>query len=96
MGPGALDPGDLLILYTDGLTEARDPHGQIFGLDRVTALVEAHAARSVTEIRDQILAAVAAWAGPEPEDDRTLMVLRHLGLADPPGPGPTGAPPNRP
>jgi serine phosphatase RsbU (regulator of sigma subunit) len=91
-----LEQGDLLILYTDGLTEARDAHGEIFGLDRVTALVEAHAARSVTEIRDQILAAAAAWAVGEMEDDRTLMVLRHLGVADPPPPCLPGAPRSRP
>ncbi|MBL8970344.1 MAG: serine/threonine-protein phosphatase, partial [Myxococcales bacterium] len=78
-----LDPGDLLVLYTDGLTEARAPHGEVFGLDRVTALVEAHATRSVTEIRDQVLAAVDAWGGAELDDDRTLMVLRHVGVADP-------------
>jgi sigma-B regulation protein RsbU (phosphoserine phosphatase) len=87
-----LAQGDLLILYTDGLTEARDAHGEIFGIDRITALIEAHAARSVTEIRDQILAACAAWAGAELDDDRTLMVLRHLGVAGHPSfpaePGP--------
>ena len=70
---------DLLVLYTDGIVEARNDTGEVFGLDRVTALVESHAAASVATIRDRILEAVLGWAGEELEDDMTMMVLRHVG-----------------
>lgn len=70
---------DLLVLYTDGIVEARSRTGEVFGLDRVTALVESHAAASVATIRDRILEAVLGWAGEELEDDMTMMVLRHVG-----------------
>lgn len=70
---------DLLVLYTDGIIEARSRTGEVFGLDRVTALVEAHAAGSVAAIRDRVLEAVVSWAGEALEDDMTMMVLRHVG-----------------
>ena len=76
-----LEVDDLLVLYTDGIIEARGGHGEIFGLDRVAQLVEAHAAGSVADIRDRVLGAVAAWAGAVLEDDMTIMVLRHVGVA---------------
>ena len=47
-----LEIGDLLVLYTDGVTEACDKNGRRFGLDRVTDLIETHAASSVRELRD--------------------------------------------
>lgn len=76
----SLAVSDLLVLYTDGAIEARDREDRIFGLDRVTALVEAHAARDVAEIRDHILTAVLAWVGAGLDDDVTVMVLRHVGV----------------
>jgi serine phosphatase RsbU (regulator of sigma subunit) len=74
--------GDLLVLYTDGVLEARGAEGR-FGIDRVTALIEAHATRSVTEIRDSVLDAVSAWVGGKLDDDMTVMVVRHVGVAAP-------------
>lgn len=74
-----LAPGDLLVLYTDGATEARDAGGEAFGLERVVAVVEAHAASGAAAIRDQVIAAVAAWARAGLDDDMTVVVLRHVG-----------------
>jgi DNA-binding LacI/PurR family transcriptional regulator/serine phosphatase RsbU (regulator of sigma subunit) len=75
-----LRPGDLLVLYTDGLTEAAagaDGHGARFGSDRLVELVERHGGSSAAELRDAVLAAVAAFA-PVREDDITLLVARYV------------------
>jgi serine phosphatase RsbU (regulator of sigma subunit) len=77
-----LEKGDILILYTDGVTEGRNSAGEEFGLDRVCAAVEAVAARSSASIRDHVLGAVAQWTGGRQDDDVTLMVFRHHGVVE--------------
>jgi sigma-B regulation protein RsbU (phosphoserine phosphatase) len=72
----ALDEGDLLVLYTDGITEAMDAQGQQFGLDRLCQAVEAAAGRTPEEVRDQVLAAAMTFAASQ-ADDMTLVVLRR-------------------
>lgn len=69
-----LAPGDALLFYTDGVTEARGPSG-MFGPDRlVDALM--HADQSGPELLDLLLADVAAFAGPDgPQDDLTILSL---------------------
>jgi sigma-B regulation protein RsbU (phosphoserine phosphatase) len=76
-----LEVGDLLVLYTDGVIEARRKGAGMFGLDRVEALVEAHATGSVAEIRDRVLDAAVAWTGVDLTDDMTVIVVRHVGVA---------------
>jgi DNA-binding LacI/PurR family transcriptional regulator/serine phosphatase RsbU (regulator of sigma subunit) len=75
-----LHPGDLLVLYTDGLTEAvaGDGSGARFGSDRLVALIEAEGAKPPMAVRDVLLAAVAAFA-PAREDDVTVLVARYQG-----------------
>jgi serine phosphatase RsbU (regulator of sigma subunit) len=71
---------DVLVLYTDGVTEARKSKAQ-FGLDRLTAVVRAAAgagAASAMSIRDAIASAVDAWADSN-DDDISVVVLRHKG-----------------
>jgi sigma-B regulation protein RsbU (phosphoserine phosphatase) len=71
-----LEPGDVLVLYTDGITEAMDARGQLFGVDRLMdALAEAHD-RPVAALRDHLLEAALAHC-PQPQDDVTLLVLRY-------------------
>jgi sigma-B regulation protein RsbU (phosphoserine phosphatase) len=73
-----LGNGDLICLYTDGLTEAEGPGGERFGLERFHGLLTKHAGASLDEIADAILAAVIAFRGHETlEDDLTLMLLRR-------------------
>jgi serine phosphatase RsbU (regulator of sigma subunit) len=75
-----LQPGDLLVLHTDGLTEAAaaDDSGARFGIDRLIALVEEHGASPPAAVRDAILAAVAAFSTRR-DDDVTLLVARYSG-----------------
>jgi phosphoserine phosphatase RsbU/P len=72
----ALEPGDLLVLYTDGLTEARDQHDRPFGPDRLRDLV-ATGPDSPQALCDSVMAKlVAHQGGPIGTDDQTLIVLR--------------------
>ena len=71
-----LGPGDLLVLYTDGITEARNARGKFFGVRRLDAVFEDCQATAAETVQG-ILGAVRAFAdGSAPEDDRTLLVAR--------------------
>lgn len=75
-----LEPEDVVVLHTDGVTEAMDPEGHPFGLSRLVACVEADGDRAPAALRDRILASVGAWSAAQ-TDDRTVLVLRHRGRA---------------
>jgi serine phosphatase RsbU (regulator of sigma subunit) len=71
-----LVPGDVLVAYTDGVTEVFDADGRMFGHERLLRLVRDHPSGPSQELLDAILAAVAAFAGPVPQsDDVTLLVM---------------------
>jgi serine phosphatase RsbU (regulator of sigma subunit) len=72
-----LEPGDRILLYTDGITEARDADGVLFGLERLVDLVERHAAAGlpVAETARRISHAVRDHQGGPPADDATLLLL---------------------
>ena len=73
----SFEPGDRLLLYTDGVTEARDPSGEMFGVDRLVDFVERHAADRlpVAETVRRLSHAVLDHQGGPPRDDATLMLL---------------------
>ncbi|MDN7023762.1 HAMP domain-containing protein [Methanoculleus sp. FWC-SCC1] len=72
-------PGDLLVLYTDGVTEAESESGGMLGEDRLRAVVEEAADLSAGAVADAIRDAVAAFAGEAPQfDDITVVVLRVI------------------
>jgi hypothetical protein len=69
-------PGDALILYTDGVTEAQDPAGNFFGQERLIRLIEEQAGRPAREIEEAIRRAVHTFTGIAPRsDDITLLIL---------------------
>lgn len=69
--------GDLVLLYTDGITEAMNAAGDCFGDLRLAQLVRDHADLSTAEIRDVILREVRLFSGvTAQQDDLTLLVLR--------------------
>ncbi len=69
-------PGDALLLYTDGLSEARNEAGEEFGDERLASALHAVTARASTCIVGDLLDEVARF-GPVQEDDRTLVVARR-------------------
>ena len=85
MGDSCLDPSDLLVLFSDGITDAGESVGREFGRTRLEELVKSNRSASVEEIQHQILAAVQGWSGKEQEDDMTLMIIRATEQKDGPG-----------
>ncbi len=74
----ALDPGDSLVLYSDGVTEARDPAGADYGEDRLTLSARRRHAECAEELTDALLRDVSGFrAGSPPADDLTLLVVRR-------------------
>lgn len=77
-----LQNGDLLCLYTDGLTEARDPSGEEFGERRLRRLLHKHARRSPDEIIAELRKALVEFCKGHPiDDDVTLVIARFRGQA---------------
>lgn len=71
-----LEVGDLMVLYTDGVTEGKDARGVQFGLERLSTIVERVADQPVQSVRDHIVAAVRSWTQTQ-EDDVSLVVVRR-------------------
>ena len=70
-------PGDVFVLVTDGVTEARNPSGDEYGEDRLSAAIAAAAQLPALAIRDRIMADLSAFgAGTDPHDDQTIVVVR--------------------
>jgi serine phosphatase RsbU (regulator of sigma subunit) len=83
LGEEALEPGDRLLIYTDGVTEARGANGEPFGLDRLVALAERHDADGLPapETLRRLSRAVAAHLDGPPVDDATLLLLEWSSTA---------------
>jgi len=74
-----LEPGDLLICYTDGITEPENAYGEEFGDARMVDLVKKNAHQDDQEIIRLVLDAVREWNGsPELHDDMTLLLARQV------------------
>jgi len=71
-----LEPGDRLLLYTDGILEAANSAQEEFGRDRLKALLQECSTLSHTETADRIMAKVQSWAASQ-EDDLTVLVCDH-------------------
>lgn len=76
MGEVSLKRNDLLVLYSDGITESMSANGEQFGERRLQALIEQNSEMPLAEIRDRVLKAVEDWSGDELEDDLTLLLVR--------------------
>lgn len=73
-----LDPGDLLVLYTDGIVEACDPDDEEFGLERLEAFVAARRDAPLETISEGLDQALEEFVRGVPyADDRTLVILRR-------------------
>src|SRR5215208_2396999 len=72
-----LEAGEVTLLYSDGLVEAHDPKGEMFGFPRLRALVAEHAEESSLEdfLMEELYTFV--WEGWEQEDDITLLTLKR-------------------
>ncbi len=74
-GEVSLASGDRILLYTDGVSEARGSDGEEFGEDRLLALVRENRTRSAADIQRTILESLGWSSGRKFEDDATLLVV---------------------
>jgi sigma-B regulation protein RsbU (phosphoserine phosphatase) len=73
---GRLDAGDVMVLYTDGITEAQAVTREQFGLARLAEELSAAHAEPVKRISGRVLDRLKAWSAKQ-ADDQTLVVVRR-------------------
>jgi sigma-B regulation protein RsbU (phosphoserine phosphatase) len=70
-------PGDSMVFFSDGIPDAENAAGEMFGTERLAALLQAHHTRPATQLADEIVAEVSRFQnGAERFDDETLIVLK--------------------
>jgi sigma-B regulation protein RsbU (phosphoserine phosphatase) len=75
----SLEPGDLVLLYTDGLTEAEDPDEEEFGVERVEQVVARLSDATAEAACGELLRVVEEFTQGQPlQDDATLLVVERL------------------
>lgn len=72
-----LDPGDILVLYTDGLTEVLNSQGRMLDIDGFVKIVKRHAHQEPEAMKDMILADVIQWCNDKREDDMTIVIVKR-------------------
>ncbi len=71
-----MEPGDILILYTDGLTEAENSDGKILDLDGFVKIIENHVHRDIETVKDMIMADVIGWCDNKRLDDMSIVIVK--------------------
>ena len=74
-----LEPGDTLVVYTDGLTEAENPQGEEYGVEKLAATCGRHRRASLADLAQELEDDLERFTGTAPlSDDRTLLLTRRL------------------
>ena len=76
-GTAALDPGDRVVLYTDGVVEPTDENDREFGTERLEAAVREATGRPATEALRRVIDATRAFSGRDDYDDDFTLVVLH-------------------
>lgn len=77
-----IEPGDLVCIYSDGITEAESMSDEEFGLERLVGVLKAHQEAPLPAVQAAILEAVAAFSKGRPQgDDQTLVLVRREPLS---------------
>jgi hypothetical protein len=78
LGEEHLEPGDTVVLFTDGIPEARDPSGEVFGTPRLVDVLEREESRGLPlpEVADRLVRAVLAHQADVLQDDATLLLVQ--------------------
>jgi sigma-B regulation protein RsbU (phosphoserine phosphatase) len=78
-----LEPGDTVVLFSDGITEAMDPEEQMFGVARLREVLSGHTDTPLDEIQRSVLESVENFArGAHQADDVTLLLVRYRTAVD--------------
>jgi sigma-B regulation protein RsbU (phosphoserine phosphatase) len=73
-----LEPGDTLVLFSDGVTEAMDPEEEFFGVPRLKQILGGHHSTPLDELQKLLLESVENFArGASQADDLTLLLVRY-------------------
>jgi len=79
VGAGRLLPGDILVIYSDGITEAFNPAGDEYGEQRMLDLIQRNRSTSAQDILNTLFEDVTDFAGTAPQhDDMTAIVLKRV------------------
>lgn len=76
----ALEPGDVVVCYTDGIAEARNRRGEEFGTERIVSIARDNLDASADTLADLIMSATDKFSDNALADDRTVLVLKVAGL----------------
>jgi sigma-B regulation protein RsbU (phosphoserine phosphatase) len=78
VGTGEVGPGEVLVLYTDGITESRDTEEHEFGVEGLAGIVREECEKDAPAILEAVFRRLAEFTGcAEPFDDRTLVVVKR-------------------
>lgn len=82
-----MEPGDVMLLHTDGIFEAHDRRGRELGTARIRRILLEMRKRPAREIAEKVLETARVWSGAEsPEDDQTVVVIRRRAAGERPAP----------
>jgi sigma-B regulation protein RsbU (phosphoserine phosphatase) len=77
-GKTQLHPGDVLVLYSDGVSEAQNPAGDEFGIERLSDVIHKHLEKPANRLRDRIEDALSKFADNTPAgDDITFVIVKR-------------------
>jgi serine phosphatase RsbU (regulator of sigma subunit) len=79
-------PGDFLVLYTDGILEARNEQGEEFGYQRMEAVIQRNKAAPAPELAAALIGSVKTFAHSAIQDDYTILIIRFKYNLPPPSP----------
>ncbi|NNE67309.1 MAG: SpoIIE family protein phosphatase [Pyrinomonadaceae bacterium] len=71
--------GECVVIFSDGVSEAENPEGEEFGIERLTEVIKKNSSRSASGIRDKIESALSAFTKTAPaNDDITLVIVKRV------------------
>ncbi|MDM8515283.1 SpoIIE family protein phosphatase [Desulfobacterales bacterium HSG16] len=72
-----LGKGDVMVLYTDGLTESENPDGEMLDINRLAEMIKRYAHQEAEAMKENIMADVLDWCDNRREDDMTLVIVKR-------------------
>jgi serine phosphatase RsbU (regulator of sigma subunit) len=81
VGQTKLEPGEALVIYSDGVSEANNLRGDEFGMDRLTQVISKNIPASASGMRDKVESALSSFTQTAPaNDDITLVIVKRKQL----------------
>ena len=82
-GQKRVEPGDKLVIYTDGIVDYQDKEGEFFGQERFHDVLHQLRERPIAEVVDGVIDAIMDYGDHHPpQDDVTLLGLEFKGISD--------------